>query len=122
MDHPFLEILSGDKRKIKRIDLPRPVDTTLNYLGEMIPVKMVDFSFSGVGLYVPVEYTKNEKIILTESHLQFPQHKFEGQLVYQQRKDDGIIQVGFSLPVNLKQSYLFKKMTQVGKLLMIKKL
>lgn len=109
MDHPFLEILSGDKRKVKRIELPTPVDTILDYLGEKVPVQLVNYSFTGVGLYVPTEYVKGDKVVLAESNLEFPKHKFQGQLVYQHRKDSDIIQVGFQLPQqNGKSKYLFR--------------
>ncbi|MCB0272665.1 MAG: hypothetical protein KDD46_06605 [Bdellovibrionales bacterium] len=108
MEHPFLELLEGDKRKIKRIILPKPVQTTLHYFGEEIPVQLVNYSFSGMGLYIPSEYTKDEKVILAESKLMFPQTEFMGHLVYQKRKDNQVIQVGFALPREEKSRYLFK--------------
>lgn len=104
MDHPFLELLSGDKRKIKRIVLPKPVQTTLSILGKKIPVTLFNYSHQGMGLVVP----NDNKIKLVESQLIFPGATFDGQLVYQQTQDSELIQVGFALPQDQKQKFHFR--------------
>jgi hypothetical protein len=109
MDDPIFEIIEGDKRKVKRITLPKPVHTTLSLMGREIPVQLKNYSYTGLGLFVPSDHVDQGHITTVESRIVFPKHEFIGQVMYSEKRDSDLIHIGFRLPADSNSQYFFKK-------------
>jgi len=80
----------NEKRKNRRIDLPRPI-VMQNPKGPNIPLKCINFSMDGVGIISNEKLKMGKRIILT---INIAQHgkvrllNFLGEVVYTSEHDD----------------------------------